>query len=189
MGNYLVFKEREQTTLDISGITAASTNITDLSGLFKVTLGAKNLVLTNPTHTLSGVISGTGSLTKQGAGTFTLSGANTYSGGTLVSAGTLIGNTTSLQGAITNNASVNFAQNSVGTYAGIMSGTGTLTMSGTSTLTLSGTNTYSGGTIVSSGTLQGTTTSIQGAITNNASVVFIRMLRAPTLGSCLAQEL
>ena len=37
---------------------------------------------------------------------------------------------------------------------------------------LTGTNTYSGGTLVSAGTLQGNTLSLQGAITNNAAVVF-----------------
>lgn len=37
----------------------------------------------------SGVISGTGSVTKYGEGTWTLTGANTYSGGTTISAGTL----------------------------------------------------------------------------------------------------
>ncbi len=35
------------------------------------------------------MISGTGGLTKQGAGIFTLSGTNTYTGDTTVSAGTL----------------------------------------------------------------------------------------------------
>ena len=35
------------------------------------------------------LISGTGTLTKQGAGTLTLTGANTYTGGTTISAGTL----------------------------------------------------------------------------------------------------
>jgi autotransporter-associated beta strand protein len=38
----------------------------------------------------SGIISGTGTLTKQGTGTLTLTGANTFTGGTAVSAGTLI---------------------------------------------------------------------------------------------------
>ena len=37
----------------------------------------------------SGIISGTGGLTKSGAGTLTLSGANTYTGATTVSAGVL----------------------------------------------------------------------------------------------------
>ena len=55
-------------------------------------------------------MSGTGSLTKSGAGTLILSGVNSYSGGTTVSGGTLQGNTTSLQGNILNNASVTFNQ-------------------------------------------------------------------------------
>ena len=38
---------------------------------------------------LSGVVSGTGNLTKISAGTLTLSGANTYSGGTTLAAGTI----------------------------------------------------------------------------------------------------
>jgi autotransporter-associated beta strand protein len=58
-----------------------------------------------------------------------------------------------LQGNITNNASVVFDQAGNGTYAGTMSGSGTLTKAGAGDLTLSGTNSYSGGTIVTSGTL------------------------------------
>jgi len=125
---------------------------------------------TNGTYT--GVMSGTGNLVKSGSGAVTLSGANTYSGGTTVSAGSLAGTTTSLQGAITNNANVTFSQSSSGTYSGAMSGTGNLVKSGTGTVTLSGANTYSGGTTVSAGSLVGTTTSLQGAITNNANVTF-----------------
>ena len=40
-------------------------------------------------QTMSGIISGTGALTKLGSGNLTLSGANTFTGATLVSAGTL----------------------------------------------------------------------------------------------------
>ena len=40
--------------------------------------------------TFSGVVTGSGSLTKIGAGTFTLSGSNGYTGGTTISAGVLI---------------------------------------------------------------------------------------------------
>jgi autotransporter-associated beta strand protein len=122
--------------------------------------------------TYSGVMSGSGSLTKQNAGTLILTGANTYSGGTTVSAGTLQGNTTSLQGAIVNNSQVVFDQATDSTYSGVMSGTGSLIKENAGTLILTGANTYSGGTTVASGTLQGNTTSLQGAIVNNSQVVF-----------------
>ena len=41
-------------------------------------------------QTLSGIISGTGALTKNGTGTLTLTGANTYTGATSISAGSII---------------------------------------------------------------------------------------------------
>ena len=121
--------------------------------------------------TYSGVMSGTGNLIKQNTGTLTLTGANTYSGVTTVLAGKLLG-TTSLQGAIVNNSQVVFDQATNGTFSGAMSGAGSLLFSGTGTVILTGANTYSGGTTVSSGTLQGNTTSLQGSITNNGKVVF-----------------
>ena len=130
---------------------------------------------TGTTLTLGGSVTeilSPGRLTKTGTGTLVLTGTSTYSGGTLVSGGTLQGNTTSLRGAIANNAAVVFNQSAGGFYAGDMSGTGSLTKSGVGTLVLSGTNSYSGGTTVSAGTLTGTTSSLQGAITNNAFVTF-----------------
>ncbi|MCB1068664.1 MAG: autotransporter-associated beta strand repeat-containing protein, partial [Simkania sp.] len=102
----------------------------------------------------------------------TLTGGNTHSGGTTVSAGTLQGDVTSLQGSMINNAAVIFDQASDGTYAGVMSGSGNLMKIGTAKLTLSGANTYSGGTTVSLGTLQGDTGSLQGNIGNNTTVIF-----------------
>ena len=122
--------------------------------------------------TFTGAITGTGSLTKNGAGTLVLNGTNTYSGGTSVNAGALIGDTASLQGAIVNNAVVGFDQASAGTYAGIMSGSGSLVKLGNGTLTLTGANSYTGGTLISGGTLVGDTTSLHGDIQNNASLVF-----------------
>ena len=122
--------------------------------------------------TYSGSMSGSGSLTKLGSGAVTLSGNNSYSGGTTVSAGTLIGTTSSLQGDITNEGIVTFDQSSDGTYSGSMSGSGSLTKLGSGALTLSGNNSYSGGTTVSAGTLIGTTSSLQGNMTNEGVVTF-----------------
>jgi autotransporter-associated beta strand protein len=61
---------------------------------------------------------------------------------------------------------------------GCTTGPGALEKVGTGTLTLSGTNTYSGGTTITAGTLQlgngGTTGSILGDVTNNATLAFNR---------------
>lgn len=123
--------------------------------------------------TQSGVISGTGSVTKNGSGTLTLTGANTYTGGTIVSGGTLSGSATSLQGDIVASAGVvSFNQAAAGTYAGNISGAGSVIKLGAGALTLTGTNTYAGGTTVTAGTLQGNSSNLQGTIVNNATVVF-----------------
>ena len=124
------------------------------------------------TASLGGDITGDGELTKIDDGTLILTGTNDYSGGTNVFGGVLRGSTTSLQGDITDNAILVFDQGSTGTYAGEISGTGSLTKLGTGTLVLTGTSDYSGGTNVFSGTLQVSTTSLQGVIQNDAILVF-----------------
>jgi fibronectin-binding autotransporter adhesin len=152
--------------------TFTGTNSLNL-GTGPVTLGGNRVVTVSANMlTVGGAISGAASLTKSGAGTLTLSGANTYSGGTTVSAGTLQGTTASLQGNIIDNASVAFNQGGTGTYSGIVSGSGNLTVSGGGTVILTGANTYSGGTTVTSATLEGNSTSLQHNITNNGTVVF-----------------
>ena len=120
----------------------------------------------------SAIRTGSGALFKEGTGLLVLNGANNYSGGTFVSNGTLQGNATSLQGNIVNNAKVNFDQAGVGTYAGAMSGTGSMTKLNAGTLIMTGANSYTGGTTVSAGTLQGNARSVQGNIVNQAAVVF-----------------
>lgn len=131
---------------------------------------------------LSGTISGTGGLTKEGTGTLTLSGSNTYTGNTTINTGALQigsgGTTGSLVSDILNNTSLIFNRNNAYTYGGVISGEGSLTQAGTaaSVTTLTGNNTYTGGTTISSGTLQlgdgGTSGSVAGNITNNATLAF-----------------
>ncbi|AIJ62407.1 outer membrane autotransporter barrel domain protein [Brucella abortus] len=126
---------------------------------------------------LANVISGTGSLTKNGAGTLTLSGVNSYTGGTTVSAGilTLTGDNTgggtttvdagavlqigtggtsgNLAGDIANNGALVVNRSDALNLANAISGAGSLMKSGAGTLTLSGANSYTGATTVSAGTL------------------------------------
>ncbi len=106
-------------------------------------------------YTLAGVISGTGMFVQDGTGTTTLTGANTYSGGTMIARGRLVGNTTSLQGVIQNNAALEFAQSAAGTFAGQLFGTGLFDKTGAGLLSLTGTsNGFTGGTFVRAGELR-----------------------------------
>jgi autotransporter-associated beta strand protein len=120
----------------------------------------------------AGNMTGSGTFTKLGDGTLTLTGTNSFTGGTSVFEGLLVGNSNSLQGQILNNTSVVFDQQRAGTYAGTMTGSGTFIKQGGGTLTLTGPNTFTGGTAVLEGTLAGNTSSLRGNILDNAAVVF-----------------
>lgn len=106
-------------------------------------------------------------------GTLVLSGTNSYTGGTTISSGTLQGNTLSLQGAITDNATLTFDQTFSGNFTGAITGTGAVIKQNTGTVTFTGTNSWSGATTVSNGVLNFGGASTGGATTlqlgNNAS--------------------
>ena len=85
----------------------------------------------NASTTHSGIITGSGSLTKIGNGTLTLSGVNTYTGNTVVNGGRL-----TLNGAWVN--STNITVGSGATFD--VSALGAITLSGSQTLSGSGTN-------------------------------------------------
>ncbi|WP_250633788.1 autotransporter-associated beta strand repeat-containing protein [Pinirhizobacter soli] len=152
-----------------------------------ITLGAAggglDIADTGNTFTVSQALTGAGGVTKLGDGTLVLAGANTYSGGTTISGGTLQGDSSSLQGNITDNAALVFDQAGDGTFSGIVSGTGSVTKQGAGMLTLSGANTYAGGTTISAGTLAGNATSLQGAILDNGSLVFNQAVDGTFQGS------
>ncbi|WP_139282644.1 autotransporter domain-containing protein, partial [Pseudoxanthobacter soli] len=163
----------EGTTLAFAADGLNLANAVTLTGDPTVSVGA------GQTGILSGVLSdGTapGDIVKTGAGTLVFAADNTYSGGTTISAGTLqLGNggtAGSLVGNVTDNGVLAFNRADSVTFAGIVSGTGSLVQAGTGTLTLTGANTYTGGTTVASGTLAGNATSLQGNIANSGAVVF-----------------
>ena len=141
------------TTLQANSAVSLANNVS-VAGASTVNTNGNNM-------DLSGNITGAGGFSKTGAGILTLSGTNTYSGGTTVSAGTLAGTTTSIQGNVVNNSIVNFNQTTNGTYAGVMSGTGSLIKDGSGSVTISKVNTYTGDTNINAGSviLTGSTTS------------------------------
>ena len=136
-GGTLVLSNGNSSSLSIAIISSGGTIQTPSSG----------------SATLSGALTGSGGLTFTGTGTTVLTGSNTYSGGTTVASGTLQGNTSSMQGSITNNGRVVFDQPGTGTFSGTIAGSGAVVLQNTGTVVLSGSNSYSGGTTVSGGTL------------------------------------
>ncbi|MBR0895930.1 autotransporter outer membrane beta-barrel domain-containing protein [Bradyrhizobium tropiciagri] len=183
---------------DLSFMSDPNAHIQSLAGSSagSVTLGTKDLIITNANDTFAGTISGTGGLQLTG-GTQALSGVQTYSGATTITAGTLaltgagdisassqvIANGTfSIAGLtsagtsiqrLSGTGSVDLGARTLtltaanDTFAGVIGGSGGLTLAG-GTEALSGANTYGGVTTISAGTLALTGT---GSISNSSHVV------------------
>ncbi|TWS93196.1 autotransporter-associated beta strand repeat-containing protein, partial [Reyranella sp. CPCC 100927] len=133
------------------------------------------------------IADGTGSgLNKIGPGTLILVANHTYTGGTTITAGTLqIGNGApvlggSIIGNVVNNGALVFANGFNDTFAGVISGSGSVQHIGNSSVVLTGANTYTGGTIIHAGAIQigndGTSGSIVGnvVVAENAALAFAR---------------
>jgi T5SS/PEP-CTERM-associated repeat protein/autotransporter-associated beta strand protein len=205
-------------------VAAAQTWINNSSNPFailgNITSGANTPTFAGTGGTeIYGVLSGSGGLVKNGAGTLNLINSNTFTGGVTINAGTLRlfnsgalnsttpnslafgagstgafnlnGNNVTLGGLSSNaTAGTPVVQNDSGdaatltvnnsitnTYAGVLqngAGGGALELvkTGAGTLFLTGANTYTGGTTVSNGQLNGNASSIQGNVLNITGVVF-----------------
>jgi autotransporter-associated beta strand protein len=109
------------------------------------------------TLTFGGMISGTGAVNQIGSGTTILTANDTYSGGTTIGAGTLqLGNggtSGAIVGDVTDNGRLAFNRSDTVTFPGVISGSGGLSQLGSGTTILTADNPYTGGTIVSAGTL------------------------------------
>ena len=187
-----------------SGAVTVNAGSFDLGG-FSDTVGAVTLAggsIANGTLTgssydmqsgsVSAALAGNAALTKNAAGTVTLTGGNSYAGGTLINEGTLqLGNggtTGTVSGAITNNATlaINRVSASGVTVGNNISGTGAVILNtGRSTQTaMTGSNTFSGGLTVNDTTLlltadrqlgasNGAITLNGGQLNNNGTVMTI----------------
>ncbi|MGA7439529.1 MAG: autotransporter-associated beta strand repeat-containing protein [Luteibacter sp.] len=134
------------------GIFKPTTDVTKGQDV-TVRSGGGTVDTTNGDVTFTGGVDGNGTLTKTGEGTLVLTGPSTYTGGTVVNEGTLQGDTTSLQGQITNDGTVAFVQPTDGTFDGTISGTGDVVKDGSGKLTIDQANTYTGTTSIDDGTL------------------------------------
>ncbi|EBF1859902.1 fibronectin-binding autotransporter adhesin ShdA, partial [Salmonella enterica] len=151
----------------ISGGTLVATNVEAL-GTGDVTNNATLELNTGGDFTNN--ISGSGQVVKSGDDTLTFSGANSYTGGTTISGGTLVATNVEALGSgdVTDNAVLEL--NTGGDFDNAISGSGQVEKSGDDVLTLSGANSYSGGTLISDGTLVATNVEALGSgdVTNNA---------------------
>ena len=153
-------------TLQITGTTYNSTlrtiNWGAAGGGFDIADAAN-------TFTINQALTGTGSLSKTGAGTLVLTADNTYTGVTTIGAGALqLGNggtSGSIAGDVVNNGTFAINRSDTFTFGNLISGTGGFVQAGTGTTVLTGNNGYTGPTTVAAGTLR-----VSGSIAGSSGV-------------------
>ena len=124
-----------------------------------VSMGANTLnVGGNGNTSITGIISGSGGLTKDGSGTLTVSAANTFTGATAVSAGTLTAgaaNVLSTSSGVTVSSGATLNLNNFNQTVANLNSTGALSFgtTGGETLTLTGNNALGGTLTGATGTL------------------------------------
>ena len=128
-GTPVAFQAADRTTFDDTGLANGSTVTIQAAG---VTIGNTKVTNTTGTYTfVGGALSGSGTLTKTGAGRLVLSAANAYSGGTMVTEGTVVVSDDAQLGSVA-------APLTLGT-AGTLETTGSLTLNASRPVTGTGT--------------------------------------------------
>jgi autotransporter-associated beta strand protein len=151
----------------LDAVVPASLSFKSLSGGGTFNLGTSQLTVgtgASGSSTFGTLTGASGSVfTKTGSSTLAITTPN-YASQTLINGGTLqLGNGTSAlmtlpTGAISNQAALVIANPSnTLSYAGAITGTGSLTVTGAGTLNLSGQNTYTGATNINGGTVNAST--------------------------------
>ena len=150
--------------------------IGSLSGAGNVTLGSATLTTGDATSTtFSGVMSGTGGLTKQGTGVFTLSGNNTYTGTTNVNAGTLVAAANNALGTAAGGTTV-AAGATLGLSGGVNYSTvEPVTLNGGTLSNLAGNNTFAGPITLAANSAvsvaDGTTMTVGGTVNGGSQLI------------------
>ncbi len=153
--------------LDISTHDAPGVTIGSLAGAGSVQLGVNTLTIgsNNQSTTFTGVVQGSGGVTKTGARTLTLTGSNTYTGATTVNGGVL--NAGNKRGSATGTGAVNVNTGTLG-GRGIITGPTTI-----------GTGSGSGAFLAPAvGSTKQTTLTIQSALTLNADATYTYSFKA-----------
>ncbi|WP_442793485.1 autotransporter outer membrane beta-barrel domain-containing protein [Paraburkholderia sp. HP33-1] len=165
-------------------ISAANTGITLGSNIQLDDANAALAIRNDNNLNVSGIISGSGSVTVSGTGTLTLSGVNSYSGETTISSGTLAlsgAGSIALSSDVLDNGTLDISgtnsgasvqnlsgsgtvalgsqtltlTNASGTFSGAFTGTGSLIKEGTGTLILDGNSaSFAGTTEIAAGLLE-----------------------------------
>jgi autotransporter-associated beta strand protein len=154
----------------LSGVATSNLQIGSLAGGGTVTLGGNSLTVggSNSNSSFTGTLTGSSGITKVGTGLQTFAYPN-YSGPTTISAGTLqLGDGTHTfsvpTGTIVDNGTLAIAipSGATLTYSNAITGSGGLTLIG-GILNLSGDNSYTGATLISSGTVNANNDSALGS--------------------------